>query len=198
MPMKTIIKTSMAIALTTVFFAGFTAGSRAEPGNPSFAISNNSGRSIKEVYVRSARSGNWGAERLGRVTLPHGQVAQINLPSGECINDLKIVFQNGEPREQRAMNTCALSQVNVGGTSPAFALVNNSGKIIKELYISSAHNGSWGTDRLGDNMLANGQAIQVRIPSPECVNDIRVIYRDGSSSERRNINTCDVSYVVVP
>ncbi len=64
--------------------------------------------SINEVYVSSSEVANWGPDRLGRNVLPSGQALTVRLPAGVCLNDLRIVYGNGQALERRGVNTCAL------------------------------------------------------------------------------------------
>ena len=76
-------------------------------------------------------------------------------------------------------------------TDPSFNLVNRSGQIINEIYISGARDQFWGPDLLGSDTLANGAIFPVRLaPSAGCQQDVRVVYANGRNEERRNQNTC--------
>ncbi|MBK1657159.1 hypothetical protein [Paracraurococcus ruber] len=89
---------------------------------------------------------------------------------------------------------CAGAQTN----DPSFRLTNNSASTINEIYVSSANTNSWGPDRLGDRTLASGGSYVVRLPAGQCVNDIRVVYANGSANERRRVNTCNLTDIVFP
>jgi hypothetical protein len=75
-------------------------------------------------------------------------------------------------------------------TDPTFRLNNSGNRVIREVYVSSARDSSWGADRLGANVLSPGQAMVVRLPDGQCVNDVRVVFTDGQAQERRQVNTC--------
>lgn len=75
-------------------------------GNPSFNLVNNSGRVIEEFYASPASQQNWGPDRLGNDTVSPNSRFAIRLPQGECMYDLRIVFQGGEAREQRRVDAC--------------------------------------------------------------------------------------------
>lgn len=79
---------------------------------------------------------------------------------------------------------------------PSFNLVNRSGQVINEIYVSPVTVNAWGSDLLGANVLPNGQSFAVRLPAGQCRNDIRVVYAGGRSEERRDIDTCPLSEVV--
>jgi hypothetical protein len=87
--------------------------SYAAAGDPSFRLNNAAGRTIREVYVSGSDDTGWGADRLGASVLEHGRAIFVRLPSGQCVNDLRIVFMDGRAQERRGMNTCALADVTV-------------------------------------------------------------------------------------
>ena len=80
-------------------------------GNPSFALGNQGSLTIREVYVSAATDSGWGADRLGRQVLPPGGTLAITLPTGQCVNDVRVVWMNGQAQERRQVNTCALSRL---------------------------------------------------------------------------------------
>ncbi|MBK1657075.1 hypothetical protein [Paracraurococcus ruber] len=101
-------------ALTDVVFGGGGAAPRnAQQGNPSFNLVNQSGRVIEEFYASPSSQQNWGPDRLGDATVAPGARFAVRLPQGECSYDLRIVWQGGQSREQRNVNTCALSDYTV-------------------------------------------------------------------------------------
>jgi hypothetical protein len=81
---------------------------------------------------------------------------------------------------------------------PSFRLTNNGNVPINEIYVSSSANQNWGADRLGDRTLAVGGTYTIRLPAGQCVNDIRVVWSNGQSRERRQVNTCNLTDVVFP
>jgi hypothetical protein len=81
---------------------------------------------------------------------------------------------------------------------PSFRLVNASPVTINEVYVSSSNDSQWGRDRLGQGVLPAGQAFVIRLPAGMCVNDLRVVYANGQSLERRRVNTCALTDLRVP
>ncbi|WP_372621045.1 hypothetical protein [Falsiroseomonas sp.] len=78
-------------------------------------------------------------------------------------------------------------------SDPSFRINNRSGVTIQEAYVSSAARSDWGQDHLGQNVLHHGQSLIVRLPVGECVNDIKLVFANGRSLERRNVNTCGIT-----
>jgi hypothetical protein len=81
--------------------------------NPSFRLHNAGGRTVREVYVSAATDSQWGPDRLGQYVLEPGRQMAIQLPSGQCMNDIRVVFMDGQAQERRGVNTCALTDLPV-------------------------------------------------------------------------------------
>lgn len=192
--------------------------------NPDFWLQNQSGRTVAEVYVWGEGQSSWGPDRLGQNVLGNGQQIAIRPPRGGCIFDIRIVYADGAVEERRRVNTCVMDALvlagpagqarppGVAGTQPQpapgrlvqgpnpdFRLVNRSSRVITEVYVSSSEDRAWGPDRLGRDVLRAGQSMIVTLPRDgTCVFDIRVVYNDGSATERRRINTCNITELIFP
>ncbi|WP_372619103.1 Tat pathway signal protein [Falsiroseomonas sp.] len=82
-------------------------------GNPSFWLANQTGLTIREVYVSLATQSTWGNDRLGANVLQPGQRLQVSLPAGvTCLVDVRVVYMDGRAAERRQLNTCSISQLN--------------------------------------------------------------------------------------
>ena len=86
-------------------------GSSAASADPSFRLTNRSGTTLNELYVSSARDSAWGPDRLGRNVLPGRSQMIVRLPMGQCVNDIRVVYANGQALERRGVNTCALTDL---------------------------------------------------------------------------------------
>ena len=141
--------------------------------------------------------------------VPPGGRHIIRLPQdGNCLYDVRVVFQGGAaPEERRNLNTCGMTDLVFGGGgaaprgaaqgNPSFNLVNQSGRVIEQFYASPSSQTEWGPDRLGNDVVLPGSRFAVSLPLGGCHYDIRVVWRGGDAQERRNLNTCDVvDYVV--
>jgi hypothetical protein len=78
--------------------------------------------------------------------------------------------------------------------NPSFFVTNRSGQTINELHVSASSETSWGQDILGTQVMPSGH--RFRVYPRQCVNDIRVVYANGRTEERRNVNTCNINEVV--
>jgi hypothetical protein len=81
---------------------------QAQPGgaNPSFNLVNQSGRVIEQFYASPSSQQDWGPDRLGSDMVSPGQRYAIRLPVGECLYDLRVVFQGGQSSERRGVDAC--------------------------------------------------------------------------------------------
>lgn len=182
----------------------------AQQPNPSFNLVNRSGRVIERAYTSPSGVNTWGPDRLGESMLPSGRSLAIRLPAdGNCMYDVRVEYQGGGNDERRRVNTCNIADVVFGGggapqpqaqqqqqratNDPSFRLVNRSGRQINEVYATAAGVNTWGTDRMGSEVIPPGAMYIVRIaPDGNCVYDVRVVYADGSAAEKRRINLCTV------
>jgi hypothetical protein len=85
----------------------------AQSSDPSFRLNNRTRTVINEIYVSSSNDSGWGADRLGANVLSPGQSLVIRLPNGQCVNDIRVVYANGQPQEWRRQNTCAITDFNI-------------------------------------------------------------------------------------
>jgi len=85
---------------------------QAQSNDPSFRLNNRGTVAIREVYVSSSAVNNWGPDRLGSNTLPPGRSLAIQLPRGQCLNDIRLVLENGQSTERRRMDTCRIQELN--------------------------------------------------------------------------------------
>ena len=81
--------------------------------DPSFRIINNASRDINEVYVRQAGAATWGRDRLGDDTIDADTTKVIRLPPGQCLWDVRFVFEGGRTLEKRRVNLCDVTDLPV-------------------------------------------------------------------------------------
>ena len=94
-----------------------TAGAPVPAGNPardpSFRIINRGRRTVTEVQTRPSGSSTWGLDRLGSTTIDVESYKVIPLPAGQCIWDVRIVFEEGPDLERRGINLCDITDFPV-------------------------------------------------------------------------------------
>jgi hypothetical protein len=93
------------------------------------------------------------------------------------------------PRPQPGQRPGTQQQQQQAG--PSFTLRNEGSRTLREFYASSPNENDWGPDRLGSDMVAAGQNFRIQLPrGAGCVQDLRAVYEDDSSVERRGVDIC--------
>ena len=193
--------------------AGLVAGpapvASAQAQDPSFRVVNRSQNTVEEVFASPASQQNWGQDRLGAEVIRPGGNFIVRLPAdGNCVYDVRVVYGGGADEEKRNINTCNLTDVVFEGAGPAptppaaqnnpsFNLVNQSDRVIEQLFASPSAQGGWGPDRLGNDVVQPGGRFALSLPLGDCRYDVRVVWRGGDAQERRNLNTCEMNDYVV-
>jgi hypothetical protein len=162
-----------------------------------FSLVNSTGQTIERVYVSPSRVNNWGPDMLGTGVLPPGQSIWIVPQLSDCVLDVKVVFQGGREETRWQINACSLSRIVWGAAAaagdPSFQFINRAGITVNELYVSLSSDRNWGPDRLGRGTLPPGAGFWVTLPGGKvCTVDIRVVYANGTATERRGVETCSV------
>ncbi len=109
---------------------------------------------------------------------------------------------------RRALTAALLGAALIGSSAappaaaqsndPSFRVVNRTSEVVQEVYASPSTQQNWGQDRLGADMIQPGASYIVRLPADgNCVYDLRFVYTGGRSEERRNLNTCNLTDVVL-
>jgi hypothetical protein len=181
----------------------------AQSNDPSFRVVNRTSNVVQEVYASPSTQQSWGQDRLGAEVIQPGASYIVRLPAdGNCVYDIRFVYQGGGSEERRNLNTCNLTDILLGAAggsqaappgarNPSFNLVNQSGRVIEQFYASPSSQQGWGPDRLGNDVVQPGARFPVSLPTGECQYDLRVVWRGGDAQERRNLNTCEMDDFVV-
>lgn len=208
-----------ALIVALALMAGLAAAP-AEAQNR-FWLVNNTGDTIQTAQVSASRLSAWGPDILGNGVLPAGNRVYVTPNFGDCTLDVRVTYASGREETRMGLNACSINTIAFGssgagtgasvtmgagagasvaaprGGDPSFNFVNRSGQVIRELYISLSSQSSWGSDRLGSSVMEPGQSLYVRLPGgSSCAADIRVIYNNGATAERRGVETCSRTDVV--
>lgn len=77
-----------------------------------------------------------------------------------------------------------------GAPNPDFKVANRSNKVMSEIYVSAVNQENWGEDRLPGTLAPGGEFV-VKLPrNGQCEYDVRVVYEDKTTEERRRQNVC--------
>lgn len=75
-------------------------------------------------------------------------------------------------------------------------VVNRTRQPIYQLRISPSDADQWGDDRLGDDSIAPGGSLRVRLGrTRDCLFDVQIIYEDAGREERRAVDVCRIRTV---
>lgn len=199
------------LALALLGLCGLAGPALAQGNDGSFNLTNQSGRSIERLYASPRRSSDWGDERLGGHPLAEGSSTAVRMPpEGGCRSDIRLIFADGLTEERRDINTCLDRNVVIGtpertGTlrvgpdgevqapqgNPSVVIANGGRQAIRSLFASPATHDDWGKDRLGDDTIEPGTEFHLDLPEGACQYDLRAIWANGRSEERRDINLCE-------
>jgi len=94
----------------------------------------------------------------------------------------------------------SIALVSAFAAAPAFAedlvftLNNQSSGAVNELYVAPLESNSWEEDILGQDVLEAGQAATITLAGADgqCEWDVRLVYDDGSVTDERNIDLCNL------
>jgi hypothetical protein len=80
-----------------------------------------------------------------------------------------------------------------------FTLVNKTGLIINELYLSPTGDDQWGEDVLGVDTLADGAQVEISFSHKEtdCMWDMKIVDEDGDDVVWEKINLCKASEITL-
>lgn len=80
-----------------------------------------------------------------------------------------------------------------------FTLINQTGYVIKEVYVSAAAADDWEEDVLGVDVLGNGVRTKISFPrdANACMWDLKVVYEDDETAEWNGFNLCEVSVIAI-
>lgn len=128
--------------------------------------------------------------------MPKGTLARLTSGRGVPAAALAVLLAALLAASLAALGGPALAQQS---QNPSFNLVNRSRLVIERVYASPAGRTDWGRDQLGDDQVEPGGRYAIRLPADgNCIYDVRVEYANGTSDERRGINTCTVEDVAFP
>jgi hypothetical protein len=173
--------------------------------SPQFSIKNDGEVTLYELYVARGGQGarGWGADRLGSEVVPPGESFRVRLPAGfGCVVDVRIVFEGGEEEVRERLDVCRTREVAFARTLPAAAdrevvVENRAPRQIDRLFISGAEEQEWGPDRLGSEVIAPGARFTAAFADQGCAYDVRVVFDNGGAEERRRVDLCAVTTLVI-
>ena len=89
-----------------------------------------------------------------------------------------------------AMSTAAWAQT----ASVSFTLTNNTGYVLTHIYVSLPSTESWEEDILGDQVVGDGESVEVTVDDglESCEYDVRFDFSDGDSYVEYGVDFCEI------
>ena len=79
-----------------------------------------------------------------------------------------------------------------------FTLVNSTGYIINEVYVSAANKDAWGKDILGDGDMSNGKSRLIKFSNKaNCMQDIKVVFDAGGEAIWEDLDLCEINKLTI-
>ncbi len=132
---------------------------------------------------------------------PGGNAPIRLLADGNCVFDLRFVYEDGHAEERRGVDTCAIDDIAAGPPVPAgnpahdpsFRIVNRGRRAVTGVRARQSGSTNWGPDRLGDAMIDVQSYKVIPLPAGQCLWDVRIVFQDGPDLERRRLNLCAIT-----
>jgi len=197
-------------------FDGSGASAPAQAPTHDVTIANRAGRPIQQVLISPSEAGDWGEDRLGNTSISVGEAATLHY-RGDCVADLRVVFDNRAAEERRGIDICASSRIAIqpgwttADTVPTevqpgeevvqLNVTNRTGRKVSELYVFAAGTQTPGPELLGDAGLADGASVAIAFARPAgvCRFAARVVFAGGVPAEKLDgLDLCRSLEVVLP
>jgi hypothetical protein len=154
---------------------------------------------LRELYAMPAGAADRGPDRLGSDTVQPGANFRLRLGrTRDCVFDLRAVFEDDSQAERLRVDICRQQRVGFGDASIPWreaVVENRAGQSIRQLYAVSRspeqrEASFWGPDRLGSNVLNEGENLPLRLRSRDCSVDLRAVYEDDAAEEKQGVDIC--------
>ena len=213
-----IVRTLAVLTVLLLAIPGADAQRPPPAGSATFTLANRTTTPIKEIFATPAGLGNWGQNRLdgrnGNPTslAPGATYAVRRRAAAQCIFDLRVVFADGKAEERKGVNVCAIEEVTIGAATvatdtatgkaandPSVRLFNRAAVPVTEFFATPSGLGNWGKNRIGLEVLPPDNKRLFELPRDgNCIYDLRVVFADKRSIERKRANLCRVAELPVP
>ncbi|WP_270939129.1 hypothetical protein [Falsiroseomonas oryzae] len=181
-----------------------------DPAMPTLevAVANRSRVTLRELYALpaappgDAAARNWGPDRLGTSMVEAGGSFAMRLRTRDCRFDLRGVYVDEREEVLRNLDLCATRSVAFDrSTVPdrptrSILLANRHLATVQQVYLSPSTETDWGPDRLGAATLEPGEDIAVEMQGG-CEADLRIVFPNGGAEERRAVNVCESTRIVL-
>lgn len=85
------------------------------------------------------------------------------------------------------------------GRNLDFELLNRTGLIVAELYVSPTKDNEWGADVLGRDVLGNDETVEITFSRKEksCLWDLKIVDEDDDEVVWTEIDLCQASHITL-
>lgn len=195
---------TLAFALSSSLAAFGQTPPKSAP-NPSFNLVNHASQPIRELFATPAGRATFGQNRLTAGPLaPGAKFAVRTVADGNCIFDIRVIYQDNSQEDRRSVNTCAADDVVMGAgkstktaDDPSFRLLNRGSQPITELFATPAGKPR-GANLLADSAIAPQAKFEANLPRGGCSYDLRVVFADKTAKERKAADLCKLTELPVP
>ncbi len=212
------MKLLIAAAASVALLAAVPAAAQ-RPGVSTFTVVNRTTTVVHELFATPSGNANWGQNRLdghngNPSSLPPGARMSVRRRGDdECRFDLRVVFVGGRSEERKGVNVCAVEEVPIGTASaaaapdatsgkaaddPSFSLFNRAAVPVTEVYATPSGGGNWGQNRLTGGLPPDKTQMFALPHDGNCIYDLKVVFADKRSIERKRANLCKVAELPVP
>jgi hypothetical protein len=179
-------------------------------------IANRAGRPIQQVLISPTDAGDWGEDRLGNTSISVGEAAVVHY-RGDCVADIRVVFDNRGAEERRAVDLCASRRIAVqpgwttadvvpteaqpGDETLQLTVSNGTGQRVEALYLFPDGSARHGPELLGSAGLAPGASVTIAFarPAATCRFAAHVVFGAGPAAEDvAGLDLCHSPNVVLP
>jgi hypothetical protein len=178
-----------------------------DPATPTLevAVANRSQVVLRELYALPSGTDpgrGWGPDRLGASVIEPGASFAMRLRTRDCTFDLRAVYADEREEVRRALDLCRMRELAFDRTgiprpeARSVILANRHLSTVQEVYLSPSNETNWGPDRLGTDILQAGDDATVAMEGG-CEADLRIVFPSGAAEERRAVNICETTRIVL-
>lgn len=157
-------------------------------------ILNQTGQTLRELYVGAPGAEAFGPDLLGADTVPDRGSFRARLgAAADCLQEFRAVFQDGS-EERRRQNICQNRRVQFGDPSIPLreaTIRNETDAVILQIFAARPGANGRGPDRLGDEVVEPSRELRIRLGrTRDCSFDLVAVYEDGEEEARNAVNLC--------
>lgn len=159
-------------------------------------VQNGTRNPLRELYASTRGAEAWGPDRLGDAVLDPGGTFRMRLRTRDCVFAVRAVYADDREEVREGVDLCADRRLTLQRMTRRITLVNRHLAVVQEAYLSGSAEDDWGQDRLGSEVLSPGAETEIETEG-DCEADLRVVFPNGGAEERREVNVCETTRIVI-